>query len=77
MTCRTVIEMLDDYVDGTMPSALAAELEAHLSGCEPCRAYIATYRAARALSAAAGRVDMPEEMRSRLRAFLAAQLRRP
>ena len=76
MTCREAIEVLADYVDGTMPRELAAELERHLGGCEPCRAYLATYRKTRALGAAAGRIDMPVEMQTRLHRFLADQLRR-
>jgi len=76
MTCREAIDILADYVDGVMPAELAAELERHLAGCEPCRAYLATYRKTRALGAAAARVDMPAEMRARLRRFLVDQLRR-
>ncbi len=75
MTCREVIEILADYVDGVMPAALAAELERHLEGCDPCRAYLATYRKTRALGVAAGRIDMPAEMQQRLRRFLANRLR--
>ena len=71
MTCREAIEVLDDYVDGVMPAHLAADLERHLVGCGPCRAYLATYRKARVLGAAVARVEMPEEMRARLRRFLA------
>jgi len=74
MTCRELIEILDDYVDATMPADRAAELERHLAGCDACHAYLATYRATRRIGAAAARVEMPEEMRSRLRAFLAARL---
>ena len=76
MTCRDAIEILADYVDGLMPPDLAAELERHLAGCEPCRAYLATYRKTRALGAAAGRIDVPAEMAARLHRFLAAQLPR-
>jgi len=75
MTCREAIDVLADYVDGTMPADLAAELERHLAGCDPCRAYLATYRATRALVSAAAAVEMPDEMKTRLRRFLAAQLR--
>jgi anti-sigma factor RsiW len=74
MTCRELIEILDEYVDATMPAARVAELEQHLAGCEACRAYLATYRATRRLGAAAARVEVPEEMKARLRAFLAARL---
>jgi len=76
MTCREAIDVVADYVDGTMPAALAAELERHLAGCDLCRAYLATYRATRALASAAADVEMPDEMKTRLRRFLAAQLRR-
>ena len=75
MTCREAIDVLADYVDGTMPD-LAAELERHLAGCDPCRAYLATYRTTRALVSAAAAVEMPDEMKTRLRRFLAAQQRR-
>ena len=75
MTCREVIDVLDDYVDGTMPPDVAAELERHLADCAPCRAYLATYRKTRELTAAAGRAEMPEEMQERLRRFLIARLR--
>jgi anti-sigma factor RsiW len=75
MNCRDAIEVLDDVTDGTLPAALVAELDRHLDGCEPCRAYLATYRRARALGAAAARVVMPQEMRARLGAFLVSSLR--
>jgi anti-sigma factor (TIGR02949 family) len=75
MTCRELIDVLADYLDGVLPSDLAAELERHLAECAPCRAYLATYRATRALGAEAARVEMPEEMRERLRRLLAAPRR--
>jgi anti-sigma factor RsiW len=75
MTCRDAIAVLADYVDGAMPAELSAELERHLAGCDPCRAYLATYRKTRALGAAVARIDMPAEMQARLRRFLTDQLR--
>ena len=47
MTCREAIDVLADYLDGTMPPDVAAELERHLAECAPCRAYLATYRKTR------------------------------
>jgi anti-sigma factor RsiW len=73
MICRHVIAILDGYVDGELPADLAAEIDRHLAGCEPCRAFLATYRATRRLGAVAGRIEMPEEMQTRLRAFLAGR----
>jgi anti-sigma factor RsiW len=74
MTCRELNEVLDDYLDGALAPELVRDLERHLEDCAPCRAYIATYRKSRQLGAAATRVDMPEEMKARLRRFLAEKL---
>ena len=74
-TCRDVIAVLDDYVDGALTPEDVAALERHLAGCEPCRAYLATYRRTRALGAQAARLEMPHEMRDRLREFLRERLR--
>ena len=74
MICRELIEIIDDYLDGALAPDVVAELERHLEQCAPCRAYIATYRKTRRIGAAAARVDMPEEMKARLRRFLADNL---
>ena len=70
MTCHDVIDVLADYLDRALPPEIAADLERHLAGCEPCRAYLATYRRTRALGAQAARLEMPDEMKARLRQFL-------
>jgi hypothetical protein len=36
-----VVSLLSDYLDGTLPGRQAAQVEAHLAGCEPCRASLA------------------------------------
>ena len=74
MICRELIEIIDDYLDGTLAPDVVRELERHLGECEPCRAYIATYRKTRRVGAAAARVEMPDEMKARLRRFLADNL---
>ena len=48
--------------------------EAHLEGCEPCVAYLRTYRRTKDLTAQTERVGMPEEMKTRLRRFLLDKL---
>jgi len=75
VTCREAIDVLADYLDGTMPPEVAAELERHLAECAPCRAYLATYRKTRELGTTAARVEMPEEMHERLHRFLIDRLR--
>jgi anti-sigma factor RsiW len=75
MTCRDLIDILDEYLDGALPDDLRADLEGHLADCAPCRAYLSTYRKTREIGTAAASVEMPDEMRARLRRFLSDKLR--
>jgi anti-sigma factor RsiW len=75
VTCREVVAVLADYLEATLSPDLLARLEAHLQDCAACRAYLATYRQTKSLAATAGRVEMPEEMKARLRDFLLGELR--
>jgi len=74
MTCRDAIDVLAEFLDQTLSREAAEDLEAHLRDCAPCRAYLSTYRATRGLVGKAGRVEMPAELRTRLRRFLIGQL---
>jgi anti-sigma factor RsiW len=67
LTCREVIEFLDDYVAGILSPARIAEFEEHLAVCPPCIDYIASYRATmelarEALEAPAETAGVPEEL---------------
>ena len=75
MTCRDAIAVMADYLESALSPELVEKLEEHLRDCAPCRAYLATYRKTKSVAADAGRVEMPEEMKTRLREFLLAQLR--
>jgi anti-sigma factor RsiW len=75
MTCRETIALLSEYLDATLAPEVAAALERHLEGCAPCVAYLNTLRKTRELTRAAALVEMPDEMRTRLREFLATRLR--
>ena len=77
MTCRDAIEVLADFLEQTLPGDIAEMLDEHLGDCPPCRAYLKTYDKTRGLVGLVGREDMPPEMKTRLRAFLLAQLTPP
>jgi len=70
LTCREVVGLLADYLELALGQARMRELEEHLAGCEPCRAFLNTYQRTKSLTAEAERVAMPEEMKDRLRQFL-------
>ena len=77
LTCKELIlDFLADYLDATLSPDIAADLERHLAICEPCVAYLRTYRKTRELVGRVGRVEMPAEMRAILRQFLLKQLAR-
>ena len=75
MTCREVIEVLADYLTSALSPETVQALEEHLAGCAPCVAYLRTYRRTREVAVDAERVEMPEEMKTRLRDFLLDRLR--
>ena len=74
LTCEQVIGLMADYLESALTPEVIAELEAHLDGCEPCVAYLRTYRRTKDLTAQTERVEMPEEMKIRLRRFLLDKL---
>jgi hypothetical protein len=75
MTCQEAIALLADYLEAALGEQTLRELEAHLRDCAPCQAYLNTYRRTRDLAAGVNRVEMPLEMKERLRTFLLANLR--
>jgi len=74
LTCRKAIDLLADYLEAALTPARLAELEAHLADCQPCQAYLNTYRRTKTLASRVERVEMPAEMRRRLSEFLTKRL---
>lgn len=68
--CPRIVSLLSDYVDGRLPADIRTDLEAHLSGCSECTAFVGTFRSTVALLQSLSEDDLPEELRLRLKAFL-------
>ena len=75
MTCQDAIALLGDYLETALGAETLADLERHLADCAPCVAYLNTFKATGAAVAGTERVEMPAEMRERLRSYLLARLR--
>lgn len=77
MNCQDFIALLSDYLEQTVTPETVRALEEHLAGCQPCQAYLRTYRRTQEVVTASERTTlppaMPQEMKTRLRAFLLAQ----
>jgi hypothetical protein len=74
LTCRDLIGLLLDYLEATLDEDTVALFERHLADCAPCRAYLRTYERSRRLVGEVGRVEMPVEMRDRLRDLFLGRL---
>lgn len=72
LTCEDVIGLLLEYLETALTPDTLAAFERHLAGCAPCVAYLRTYRKTRDITAAGERVEMPADMKARIREFLTA-----
>jgi hypothetical protein len=72
LECRQIAELLGDYFDGSLPSHLRDLLEWHIEGCQPCVAFINTYRGTIAATRRLPDAPMPVELKKRLIAFVKA-----
>jgi len=60
MTCQELDERLDEWVDGALPAAAAAEVESHLAACPLCKQREQRLRQLLAHAAALPRAVAPE-----------------
>jgi len=44
ITCRQLVELVTDYVEGTLTPEARAHVEAHLATCDGCGAYVEQMR---------------------------------
>ena len=47
MKCRQVVELMTEYLEGTLSAADRARFEEHIAGCDGCRAYLDQMRRTR------------------------------
>src|ERR1700687_858693 len=67
MDCKELRGLADAYLDGELPAASRAEIDAHLAGCAACRAEIEANRAFIArLKAGASYFEAPVGLAARL-----------
>jgi anti-sigma factor RsiW len=72
LVCQQAVELVTDYLEGTLPRAARRRFEKHLASCPNCTEYLAQMRETIRL---AGRVT-PEDLTPRMRDDLTDLYRR-
>lgn len=66
LTCREVVELVTDYLNGALAEPERARFEAHLAGCEPCTAYLQQMRTTVELSGRLDEDSLPDDVKREL-----------
>jgi anti-sigma factor RsiW len=70
MKCEELLQMLNEYVDGTVDPALCADFEKHMAGCNPCQVVVDNIRQTITLYQNGQPYELPVEFRAKLHASL-------
>ena len=61
LVCKEVVELVSDYLGGTLPPADRARFDEHLATCPPCTAYLSQVRTTLDLAAELGSAAAPAD----------------
>ena len=65
-TCKEVVDLTADYVEGAMPRQQATQFEMHLNFCDGCYTFIDQIRATAATAGRLGEEHVPAETKAKL-----------
>jgi anti-sigma factor RsiW len=63
LVCQQIVELVTDYLEGTLSRSQRRRFEAHLAGCPHCSEYLAQMRATIRLTGRLENDDLTPEMR--------------
>jgi anti-sigma factor RsiW len=63
LVCQQAVELVTDYLEGTLSRAARRRFEAHLAGCPHCTEYLAQMRETISLSGRLAPEDLTPQMR--------------
>lgn len=66
LSCQELVELVTDYVEGTLPPAERARFEAHLGDCIGCRHYLGQMRSTIQMVGRLTEDDIPADARDHL-----------
>jgi anti-sigma factor RsiW len=65
-TCRDVVDLVTEYMDGGLPADQRLAFERHVAICPPCRGYFAQLRKISRTAGGLREDELPEALRSSL-----------
>ena len=66
MSCRQLVRLVTDYLEGALGESERRRFEAHLAGCDGCSEFVAQLRTTIRLTGRLREADLPPGMRGRL-----------
>ena len=66
LTCKEIVELVTDYLEGKLPRAERRAFEAHLSKCDGCTQYLEQMRATIRLTGTLTEESLEPDLREKL-----------
>ncbi len=66
VSCRQVVELVTEYLDGGLETSDRLAFERHVAICPPCRGYLSQLRRVSRLAGTLSEEDVPEPLRDSL-----------
>lgn len=63
LACQQIVELVTEYLEGTLPRSQRRRFETHLAGCPHCTEYLAQMRATIRLTGRLESEDLTPDMR--------------
>ena len=73
VNCSSGVELLMEYMEGTLAPDVRAAIDAHVAGCPRCVAFMASYQETPRILRDATAVKMPADLEASLLAALRAR----
>jgi anti-sigma factor RsiW len=66
VNCRQIVELMTDYLEGTLSESDRRRFEAHLTRCDGCTEYLEQLRTTMKLAATSADQPIPAELEAEL-----------
>ena len=73
VVCLSGVELLMEYLEGTLEPDVREAIETHVAGCPRCVAFVESYQATPRIARDATAVEMPQDLQDSLIAALRSQ----